>query len=211
MEETELFLVTFIAAFVGVLPPGLINMSVAKTCLEKGKKSGMMVAVGASFIVIFQAAVAILLAKYIFTHPFIKNILLRTGLVVFGLLAIYFFIAAKKKKVKVDVDPPQSSAVKSFLKGMMISVLNIFPIPYFVAVSTAFNAKGNYEYDFFSIAVFSMAASLGAFSTLYLYVISFMKIEKHTTSFAKYSNYFMAGLMLVLVIITLIRIYFSGQ
>lgn len=211
MEETKLFLVTFIAAFVGVLPPGLINMSVAKTCLEKGKSSGMMVAIGASLIVLFQAAVAILLAKYIFNHAYVKHILLRTGLVVFGLMAIYFFIAAKKRSVSPETDPPEKNALKSFLKGMMISVLNIFPIPYFVAVSTAYNAKGNYEYDFFSIAVFSFAAALGAFFTLYLYVIFFIKIEKHTTSFAKYSNYFMAILMLILVIFTLIRIYYSGQ
>lgn len=211
MEETLLFLITFGFAFIGVLPPGLINMSVAKTCLEKGEKSGLMMAIGASLIVFFQAVVAILLAKYIFNHPYIKNILLRTGIVVFGLMAIYFFIAAKKKKVSVEVEPPQNSEVRSFLKGMLISVLNIFPIPYFVAISTAYNAKGNYEYDFFSIVVFALAASLGAFTTLYIYVVCFMKIEKHTTSFAKYSNYFMAGLMLILIIIALARIYYPWQ
>lgn len=206
MEETKLFLVTFIAAFVGVLPPGLVNMSVAKTCLEKGKKSGMMLAVGAASIVFLQAMIAILLAKYIFTHPFIKNILLRTGVVVFGLMAIYFFIVAKKKKVNSKT--PKTNATKSFLKGMMISALNIFPIPYFVALSAAINAKGLYEYDFISMLLFSFGAALGAFSTLYLYVICFVKIEKHTTSFSKYSNYFMAFLMLALVIVTLIRIYY---
>lgn len=208
MEETKLFLVTYAAAFIGVLPPGLINMSVAKTCLEKGKKNGMMVAIGAALIVFFQAVVAILLAKYIFKHPYIKNMLLRTGLVVFGLLAIYFFIAAKKKNTPNGVEPAGENTLKSFLKGVMISILNIFPIPYFVAVSTAYNAKGNYEYTLFSIVVFALAAALGAFSTLYLYVVCFMRIEKHTASFAKYSNYFMAALMAVLVIVALFRIYY---
>ena len=209
MEETKLFLVAFSAAFLGVLPPGLVNMSVAKTCLEKGKKSGMLVAVGASIIVLFQAAVAILLAKYIFNHPYIRNILLRTGLVVFGLLAIYFFIVAKKKKVKVkDSD---TNVSKSFLKGMAISALNIFPIPYFVAVSTAFNAKGNYDYGWPSIWLFAFGAALGAFFTLYLYVICFVRIEKNTPYVAKYSNYFMAFLMVVLVIATLIRIYYPWE
>ena len=209
MEETKLFLITFFAAFVGVLPPGLVNMSVAKTCVEKGKKSGMMVAVGASSIVFSQAMIAILLAKYIFTHAYIKNILLRTGVVVFGLMAIYFFIVAKRKKVNEKV--PNTNATKSFLKGMVISALNIFPIPYFVALSTAINARGLYEYDFVSMFLFSCAAALGAFSTLYLYVVCFVKIEKHTASFSKYSNYFMAFLMLALVIVTLIRIYYPWQ
>lgn len=209
MEETKLFLVAFTAAFLGVLPPGLVNMSVAKTCLEKGKKSGLLVAIGAAFIVLFQAAVAILLAKYIFNHPYIKNILLRTGLVIFGLMAIYFFIAAKKKTVKVKES--NTNVSKSFLKGVVISALNIFPIPYFVAVSTTFNAKGNYEYDLTSICFFSFGAALGSFFTLYLYVISFARIKNHTTLVAKYSNYFMALLMLVLVIATLIRIYYPGD
>ncbi len=206
MEETKLFLVAFSAAFLGVLPPGLVNMTVAKTCLERGKKNGMLVAVGASFIVLFQAAIAILLAKYIFNHPYIRNILLRTGLVVFGLMAIYFFIAAKKKKVNAKEE--NTNVTKSFLKGIIISALNIFPIPYFVAVSTAFNAKGNYEYDWSVIWVFAFGAALGTFFTLYLYVICFIKIEKNTPSVAKYSNYFMAFLMVFLVIATLIRIYY---
>lgn len=169
----------------------------------------MLVAVGASFVVLFQAAIAILLAKYIFNHPYIKNILLRTGLVVFGLLAIYFFLAAQKKKVKVKDE--NTNVSKSFLKGMAISALNIFPIPYFVAISTAFNAKGNYEYDWTTIWLFAFGAALGTFFTLYLYVICFIRIEKHTSSVAKYSNYFMALLMVVLVIATFIRIYYPWE
>ena len=98
MEETKLFLITYFAAFLGVVPPGLVNMTVAKTCLENGKKNGVYVALGAAFIVLIQAFIAVLLAKYIFDHPFVKKILLRAGLVIFIILGIYFFIQAKKKK-----------------------------------------------------------------------------------------------------------------
>ena len=90
----------------------------------------------------------------------------------------------------------------------MISALNVLPIPYFCAISTAFNAKGDIHYDGFSLLFFSLAAASGTMLTLYLYVISFMKIENKKENFAKKSNYFMAGLMLVLVLITLIRIYY---
>ncbi|MFZ0491260.1 MAG: lysine transporter LysE, partial [Salegentibacter sp.] len=31
MEETKLFLITYFAALIGVIPPGLVNMTVAKT------------------------------------------------------------------------------------------------------------------------------------------------------------------------------------
>jgi len=86
LETTKLFLVTFFASLVGVIPPGLVNMTVARTCLERGKNNGILVALGASIVVLLQSLVAILLAKYIFFNPYVKIILLRTGAVIFFLI-----------------------------------------------------------------------------------------------------------------------------
>jgi len=209
LEEAKLFLIIFFSAFAGVLPPGLVNLSVAKTCLEKGKSNGLILAVGSAIIVFVQASIAIMLSKYIFDHPYVNKILLRTGVVIFGILAIYFFIKAKKKYT--DLENSTEKGLKSFLKGMMVSALNVFPIPFFVAVSTAMNAKGRYEYDLNEVVIFASGAMLGSFCVYYLYAICFLKIEKHTDSVTKYSNYFMAFLMVALLIITLFRIYYPWQ
>lgn len=209
METTKLFFITYFAALAGVIPPGLINMSVAKTCLQHGKKDGILVAIGASVVVAFQALIAILLARYIFGNPFVQNMLLRTGLAIFLIMAIFFFVKAKRSRVK-KVKIPKHAGIRSLGKGMMISVLNVLPIPYFCALGAALNVSGKVEYDIIAISFFIAAAVLGTFTTLYLYVIFFARIENKSASFAKYSNYFMAGLMLVLVIITLIRtVYFE--
>ena len=207
MEETKIFLITYLAALLGVVPPGLVNMSVAKTCVKRGKKNGIYVAIGASFVVMIQALIAILLAKYIFDNPFVRNVLLRAGLVIFIILAIYFFLMGQHKRKKVEVSP--TSGVRSILKGMMIGVLNVFPIPYFVALGAALNVNGSVEYHVINNTVFVLAASLGTFTTLYLYALFFAKIEAEENFFARYSNYFMAGLMLILVIITFIRIFYQ--
>ncbi len=209
METTKLFFITYFAALAGVIPPGLINMSVAKTCVQHGKKDGVLVAVGASVVVAFQALIAILLARYIFGNPFVQNMLLRTGLVIFLIMAIFFFIKAKRSRVK-KVKIPKHAGIRSLGKGMMISVLNVLPIPYFCALGAALNVSGKVEYDIIAISFFITAAVFGTFTTLYLYVIFFARIENKSASFAKYSNYFMAGLMLVLVLITLVRtVYFE--
>lgn len=209
METTKLFFITYFAALAGVIPPGLINMSVAKTCVQHGKKDGILVAVGASVVVAFQALIAILLARYIFGNPYVQNMLLRTGLVIFLIMAIFFFIKAKRSRVK-KVKIPKHAGIRSLGKGMMISVLNVLPIPYFCALGAALNVSGKVEYDIIAISFFIAAAVLGTFTTLYLYVIFFARIENKSASFTKYSNYFMAGLMLVLVVITLIRtVYFE--
>ncbi|WP_103865087.1 MULTISPECIES: LysE family translocator [Aquimarina] len=206
MEVTKLFLITFFASLIGVIPPGLVNMTVARTCLEKGKKNGVLVAIGASIVVLFQALVAILLAKYIFFNPYIRNILLRTGAVIFFFMAIYFFAKAKQKNAKIKVHKHNST--RSFFKGVMVSVINVLPIPYFCAIAAGMSVSGKIEYDAIKIIVFIIAAGTGTFVTLYFYVFSFLKIEKKTASITKYSNYFMAILMLILVIITLIRIIY---
>ncbi|WP_299676500.1 LysE family transporter [uncultured Dokdonia sp.] len=209
METTKLFFITYFAALAGVIPPGLINMSVAKTCVQHGKKNGTLVAIGASLVVAFQALIAILLARYIFGNPYVRNMLLRTGLVIFLIMAIFFFVKAKRSRVK-KVKVPKHAGIRSLGKGMMVSVLNVLPIPYFCALGAALNVSGKVEYDVMAISIFIAAAVLGTFTTLYLYVVFFAKIENKSASFAKYSNYFMAGLMLVLVIITLIRtVYFE--
>ncbi|PTX44542.1 threonine/homoserine/homoserine lactone efflux protein [Christiangramia gaetbulicola] len=204
MEETKLFLITYFAAFIGVVPPGLVNMTVAKTCVEKGKKSGLFVAIGAGIVILTQAFIAVLLAKYIFDHPFVRRMILRAGLVVFCILGVYFFIKARHKKgVKHN---RQKAQAQSLFKGMLIAALNVFPIPYFVAIAGAMDLSGGMDYDWSLIISFATAACLGSFTSLYLYVELFDKIEKKAESFAKYSNYFMAGLMLVLIIVALVRI-----
>ena len=204
MEESKLFLFTFLAALGGVIPPGLVNMTVAKSCLERGKRSGIFVALGSCTIVLIQSFLAIMLSKYILGHPYVNKMLLRAGLVIFLLLMIYFFIQAKKnKKVKTS---KKGDSGKSYLKGLTIALFNVFPIPYFVAIAGAMNLSGGLEYDWSLNSSFSIAACLGSFTALYLYVVLFDKIEKKAESFAKYSNYFMAALMAVLIVIALVRI-----
>lgn len=205
MEETKLFLITYFAAFIGVVPPGLVNMTVAKTCVEKGKKSGFYVAIGAGIVILIQAFIAVLLAKYIFDHPYVRRMILRAGLVVFCILAIYFFIQAQNKRgIK---QRSQKATVHSLFKGMLIAALNVFPIPYFVAIAGAMDLSGGMEYDWSLIISFALAASVGSFTSLYLYVVLFDKIERKAEAFAKFSNYFMAGLMLVLIVVALVRIF----
>lgn len=207
METTKLFLVTFFASLVGVIPPGLINMTVAKTCLERGKKNGILVAIGASSIVFIQALFAILLAKYIFFNPYVKNMLLRTGAVIFFLMAIYFFVKAKQRRTKMKVYKHAGS--RSFFKGVMMSLVNVLPIPYFCTIAAAMSVSGKIEYDALRIFIFGTAAGAGTFVTLYFYVLSFLKIEKKTASITKYSNYFMGILMLILVMLTVARIIYT--
>lgn len=64
---------------------------------NEGKKDGLYVAIGAGIVILIQALIAVLLAKYVFDHPYVKKILLRAGLVIFSILGIYFFLFRPRK------------------------------------------------------------------------------------------------------------------
>lgn len=206
MEIAKLFVITFFAAFAGVIPPGLVNMTVAKSCMDSGKKSGLLVALGACSITLVHALIAILLANYIAHNQHVRNLLFRTGIVIFILMAIYFFIAAKKAKVK-HIEGTEHTVLHSFGKGVLISSLNLLPITYFFTLGVALNVTSGMKYEILSIGMFMLAAALGTFAALYLYILGFQRIEKKSVKLTKYTNYFMAALMLVLVILTIIRLY----
>lgn len=192
------------AAFVGVVPPGLVNMSVAKTCLEKGRRNGVLMAVGASVVVFFQALLAILISKYIFSHPYVKSIFLKTGIVILILMFIYFLISANRKQTQKKIK--KRTGTRSFFSGILVSAINIFPIPYFVLIGTLLTNNFKIAFSIYNDLSFALSAALGTFSTLYLYIIFIMKINGKTELFKRYSNYFMAGLMLILILVTLMRL-----
>lgn len=206
MHEANLFFITFFAAFLGVIPPGLVNMSVAKTCVDVGKKAGIIKATGAASIVFFQALVAIIIAKQIIKNPNYKENLLLVGTFVLSVMLIYFIYSALNNKSN-SIKSATYKGASQFFKGVVISALNVFPIPYFVVISTFFSPENEIDFSWTIKIIFSLSAALGSFSTFLLYVYFFDKIIKENKTFKLYSNYFMAALMLFLLLVTLYRLY----
>lgn len=206
MHEIHLFLITFFAALVGVIPPGLVNMAIAKTCVDFNVKAGKQKAFGAVIVVFVQALLAILIAKQILNNPNFKENILLAGILILGIMMIYFFIAARRQNIKTE-SKKNGKHSQSFLKGVLISSLNVFPIPYFVIISTLFTPENHIDFTWTTKLIFALSASLGSLTTFLAYVYFFDKIIKQNKLFKQYSNYFMAALMLCLLVITLYRVY----
>lgn len=207
-----LFFITFSAALLGVVPPGLINITAAKISTQKGKLNGVVFAIGASIVVLVQAVIAVMISKYLYNNQEIVEALEKAALVIFGLLAIYFFIIARKKKDKEKrIRMVKVSKKGSFFKGIFLAMLNVLPIPYFIFLNTLWRASGLMEFTVTDVIAFVLAAGFGTFAMLYMYVFYFNKSQSKSGSFSKYSDYILSILMLVLVIVTLFRIYFNND
>ena len=203
-----LFFATFSAAFMSVVIPGLINMTTAKVATKKGKVAGILFAVGASLVVMLQSYIAIAISRYLYNNPVIIDALLKIALVVFAVFAIYFFVIAKRQKQKKRKEV-KVSKTNSFFRGIFLATLNVLPIPYYSGLSAAWNVSGLIMYELSGILIFVLAAGLGNFSTLYLYIVYFNRLEAKSNRFSKHSDYILSVLMLILVIITLIRIFYA--
>jgi threonine/homoserine/homoserine lactone efflux protein len=191
---------------VGVIPPGLVNMAIAKTCVDYSVKACKQKAFGAITVVFVQALLAIIIAKQILNNPNVKEKILIAGILILIGMMVYFFIAARRQNIE-SISNKKGKHSHSFMKGVLISSLNVFPIPYFVVISTLFTPENQIDFSWTTKLLFALSASLGTLTTFLAYVYFFDKIIKQNKLFKQYSNYFMAVLMLCLLLITLYRVY----
>ncbi|MER3375480.1 MAG: LysE family transporter [Allomuricauda sp.] len=202
-----LFFATFSAAFMATVPPGLLNMNAAKTSVEKGKLNGVIFSLGVSTMIMVQAYIAVFISKFLYKNPEVIDLLLKIAIAVFAFFAIYFFITAKRKKEQ-KLKEVKVSKKNSFYKGILLAALNLLTIPYYSGLNAMWNEAGWIKFEAKDITTFVVAAGAGTFAVLYLYTFYFDKLETKTNRFSKNSNYILSALMLVLLIITLIRIFY---
>ena len=169
----------FFIAFLAVIPPGLINMTAAKISLQEGKNEAISFALGASAIIFFQTFIAVLFARFINNHQEIVSTLQEIGIFIFSSLSIYFFWIAKKPK-KIKTDSRVKGKSNRFFLGMLLSTLNLLPIPFYVFASMTLAASGYFSFDKIPVAEFVIGVMIGSFTVFYIYIVAFKKIENKT-------------------------------
>ena len=195
----------FITAFIGITPPGLLNMTAAKVNLKEGKKSALWFVFGAIIIIFFQAYLAILFARFIDDRPDLVLLLREIGCVVFSCLTIYFLLIAKKpKKIKGKIKK-QSKSSRFFL-GMLLSAVNFFPIPYYVLVSITLSSYNLFSFDTSFVFIFVNGVVLGAFLVFYCYITFFGKIQSKADYMMRNMNTIIGTITGLIATVTLINI-----
>lgn len=192
-------------AFVGVIPPGLLNMTAAKISLKEGYGRGVIFSIGVSTTVIAQTYIAVMFARYLSNHPDIVDVLQRVAMVIFILISVYYLFVAKPKG-----NPEEELNMKSkrsrFFFGMFLSSLNVFPIPYQAYMSTTLASFGLMSFDSTSILSFVAGAAMGTFVMLYIYIFFFDKIKSRRLTSHKNMNLSIGVITGVVALITLINI-----
>ena len=192
-------------SFLGILPPGLINMTVAKVSMKEGKNRAFFFAMGATLIILVQTFVALLFAKFLDKNPAIILLFREAGLVVFIGITIFLFWTPKKIQIPAKEIKLRSKKSRFFL-GMLLSSLNFFPIPFYVFASITLSFYNYFDFEKSSIYAFVIGSGIGSLLAFYGYITFFKKMESKATFMISNMNYFIGSITGFVAIVTLINV-----
>ena len=195
--------VGFVAAFVGLIAPSMLNMTAAKTTIDKGRSEGYKFAAGAASIVIIQAFIAVTFAKYLVANPDVITKLKTAAIFILLGLAIFFYTQAKKQFKAEGKDKKGSS----FITGLGRSSLNMLAIPFHLTTATAAESGGWIHLTPPFTYIYVIGAVLGTFTLFALYATFAEIIAKKAAFIAKNINYILSGLFIVLAFVTAYQVF----
>jgi len=205
LNITLIFFVGFIISLVGVIPPGLLNMSAAKISLREGHSRGIVFSLGVCIIVALQSYIALIFARYLSNHSDIVEVLKQVALVLFILITIYYLFIAKKTS-KPNVEANVRSKKSRLFLGVFMSAINVFPIPYQAYMGITLASFNILEFNQISIISYVAGAVSGTFVMLYIYIFFFEKIKNKKFTTQKNMNYLIGSITGIISVVTLINI-----
>ena len=198
------FFVGYIAAFVGLIPPGLLNMTAAKIGVKQGRKPAVIFSFGVLLVVSIQTLVGIFFARYLEGYTAVVDVLQKVALGIFLALTFYFFVLAKDSRREVPKGVKKSGANR-FLYGLLLAAINLLPIPYWVYISISFSAFGWFFFDP-SLVIWALIGSCSGTMSMLLLYIYFFRRRLPIGSFGFNVNFLLGGITAVISLITIIRI-----
>lgn len=184
--------------------PGLLNMYSAKISMNQGKKNAFLFATGVSLAILIETLIALVFARFLDKNPEIITILQKVVLGVFISTTIYFFFIAKdvsKKPVNENV----SSKTNLFLRGFLLSAINLLPVPYWVYISITFSSFKWFTFSQLSVCATVIGSGVGAFIVMAVY-IWFFRPKENQRKMALNMNYLIGAVTAIISILTLIKI-----
>lgn len=191
-----------VMAYVGLISPGMLNMTALKIRINSSKGDSLKFAIGASVIVFFQAGIALFFADYFAKTPTIIALLKKIAVFVFFALSIFFLIVSRKKMVSKTSQDNRNY----FVRGVAMSSMNMLAIPFYLGLSIYLVSVNKIIVAQPYILFFVIGAVIGSFLLFYTYIYFAKIIIKKVSFIATNINIILSILFLGLGILTLIRI-----
>lgn len=201
------FLTGLGASVFGTLLPGILNATVVKISKKEGMKNAYSFMLGTFIIIALQTYLAVFFAKIIDQSIFITNILREIGFVVFLVLTIYFFVAKPKKKKDLEVEITRKR--KRFTQGILLAIINVFPIFYYVFITITVLNNKLYTVNYISNILFTVGVLIGAFLAFMFYINLFKNKTVKDNFVLKNINKILGCITGVITLINLCKLFYK--
>ncbi len=192
-----------VMTFLGLLPPGMMNMTVVRHALSNGMTAARQFGGGAALIVGLQSMIALSFAEWLLSNPDVVDGLRKFAVIVFLVLAFYFYRLSRKTMTFRSKD----TAGKFFLGGMAMSSLNMLAIPFFLGYSTIMNINGWLQFAYPQILFFVLGAMMGSFSLFMVYAKFSRFVSERVSFIAANINLILAILFVILAMISVYSLH----
>ncbi len=194
------FFIAFGLSFIGSLPPGIINMTVAMTAIRKNISAAFLVSIGAALVEFIQVFVALKFSYLLSTYGDFQSIFSIIALLIFVGLSVYYLFFAPTQPPKLK---EKGAALGDFFKGMAVSSANVMVFPYWIFYGTWLGSNGWLIHDNFHISIFSAGVAVGAFSVFLLFLKLASIIVKKVDNLVKIANRTVGFIFIILAILQL--------
>lgn len=202
------FTLGLVASFVGTLPFGTVNLTVAETTLRKNLKIGIKMALAAAMVELVHSFLAVhcstLISSYLEESLWVKWFVV----LIFLSLGLYFFVkkadpgkAPKKRKYKMtDVG-----------KAAFLSLINPQALPFWVFVVSWFASENILTVSSMdvsgSLVAFLLGISAGKFLALFLFASLSTLIKRRADLVEKWANKVIGSIFIFLAVFQAIRFW----
>lgn len=192
-----------IVSFGGFLPIGMTNVAVADSAIKSGFQRALTVASGAALIGVVQAFLSLYCSSYIMTHPDLENILTWVSIPFLLGIGIYYY----RQKYAKATTAMHKSPGHGFMKGALVSLMNLISIPFYFFYASLFSSMGLIQLDStILVLMFSIGAGIGMLIALMLYARIGLYADKKIVKLQTYSTSIIAVIMFGLGILQMVRV-----
>lgn len=192
-----------VAGILVTLPLGPVNLLVINTTVSKNLKAGMVLASAASIMELLKPLLAIYFS-WLITRHIESNIYIQLSVVLAFILIGAFFML--KNNTSHDT-ANHKREIPEFVKGVLISFLNIPAIPFWILVVAYCESTVGFDFRISTVALFLAGVFLGRFGTLWTYGRLSQYISERSSAIALWLNRVIAILFYILALIQAIRIF----
>ncbi len=196
----SIFLYGFLGSFLGFTLPSVLNMTALKIRLNATKKEFTNFTLGVLLVVFIQVYISVYILEYFSTNTVLIAFLEKTCVLVLVLLSIYFYVQHKKEQKKIEI-----KTKNSFFTGVILSLLNMFAIPFFCSLVAILIAFNSFSFNTVSNFFFVVGAVFGTYSILLIYGKFAFVIKQKTGKFTNHINLFLCVLTAVFALCTLLK------